>query len=187
MNIINNYTLFILYLLAIVISEKRYIFFLPTIPVYPNNYCDTKKVSNMINERTMDDISFFELTDPSISHAFANIVPSYSIYELDSMITELHVKSIIIFFKYSINRARPKQIDESLDVLESTTAHTPAFPAGHAFQAYYLAKILGRKMPDKQFILDETAKMCDICRIKAGLHYPSDGIFSKNLVDYFFK
>ena len=49
MNIINNYTLFILYLLAIVISEKRYIFFLPTIPVYPNNYCDTKKVSNMIN------------------------------------------------------------------------------------------------------------------------------------------
>ena len=33
----------------------------------------------------------------------------------------------------------------------------------------------------------EIAYKCDDCRIKAGLHYLSDGVFSRKLVDIFNK
>ena len=90
------------------------------------------------------------------------------------------VRTIYIFFG-------PKQILPDLDVLTSTTAHTPAYPAGHAFQAYYLAHTLGKKYPDLQDKLNEIAEQCDSTRVKAGLHYPSDGEFSKHLITLFFK
>ena len=66
-----------------------------------------------------------------------------------------------------------------LNVLPSKTADTPAFPAGHAFQAYYLVKILGKKYPHIKSELDNIAYDCDLTRIKDGIHYPSDGEFSK--------
>ena len=35
-------------------------------------------------------------------------------------------------------------------------------------------------------ILDDIAEKCNEVRIKAGLHYPSDGQYSKILVDYWY-
>ena len=92
-----------------------------------------------------------------------------------------------LFLKYFINRRRPKQLDNKLNVLEDYgTASTPSYPAGHAISAYFLSKKLIEKYPEKKNILQELAYKCDITRVKAGLHYPSDGIFSKYLVDTFF-
>jgi hypothetical protein len=71
-------------------------------------------------------------------------------------------------------------------VLKSVSANTPAYPAGHAFQAYYLAKKLGKSYPELQPQLDAIAERCNSVRIKAGLHYPSDGQFSKQLVNIFY-
>ena len=53
-------------------------------------------------------------------------------------------------------------------------------------QAYFLAKILSKKYPNKKDILDNIAYNCDLTRVKAGLHYPSDGKFSKFLIDTIF-
>ena len=72
------------------------------------------------------------------------------------------------------------------DQLDLDTAQTPAFPAGHTFQAYYLSKYLSKKYPKKKEIFENIAKECDLTRVKAGLHYPSDGEFSKKLVDILF-
>ena len=91
---------------------------------------------------------------------------------------------LIYFFKYIINRERPKNIIKNLDILSGKgTADTPAYPAGHALQAYYIAKKLSLKYPEKKNILNKIAEMCDLCRVKAGLHFPSDGQFSKYLVE----
>lgn len=164
--------------------RKKYIWFLPAIPIYPNNEQDALQVKRAINTRTMGDEEFFKLTDPSVSYAFVKVVPE-TITILNSIITQSHITFIILFFKYFINRARPNQILLDLDVLASRTANTPAYPAGHAFQAYYLALILGKKYPELQTKLDEIAEQCDSTRVKAGLHYPSDGDFSKKLVSFF--
>ena len=89
--------------------RKKYIWFLPSIPVYPNNERDALLVKKAINTRTLGDVEFFKLTDPSISYAFVNIVHE-SIEELNSLITQPHLKFIILSLKYSIKLARPKQI-----------------------------------------------------------------------------
>ena len=92
---------------------------------------------------------------------------------------------IILFFKYIINRRRPYQLNPNLNVINIDTAQTPSYPAGHAYQAQLLAKILSTRYPEKKDMLYEIARKCDDCRIKAGLHYPSDGEFSRKLVEWF--
>ena len=177
--------IFIIYLLLIIISPIRYIPFLPTIPIYPNSEKEVLLVEKQVNLRNKHDIDFFQLTDKSVSPVFSSIVP-ISIKELDEIITEFPIVFIISFFKYTINRPRPIQIKPSLNVLTSISANTPAFPAGHSFQAYYLAKKLGKSYPELQTQLDNIAERCNSVRIKAGLHYPSDGEFSKQLVNIFY-
>jgi len=183
MNIL--FYVFIIYLILIIVSPIRYIYLLPTLCIYPNSEKEVLQVEKEIKLRNQHDIDFFHLTDKSVSPAFAEIVP-LSIQELDNMIKRFDVVSIIIFFKYIINRPRPKQIRPNLDVLDSISAATPAYPAGHAFQAYYLAKTLGKTYPVLQYQLDSIAERCNSVRIKAGLHYPSDGEFSKKLVNMFY-
>ena len=183
MNIL--FYVFIIYLILIIVSPIRYIYLLPTLCIYPNSEKEVLQVEKEIKLRNQHDIDFFHLTDKSVSPAFAEIVP-LSIQQLDNMIKRFDVVSIIIFFKYIINRPRPKQIRPNLDVLDSISADTPAYPAGHAFQAYYLAKTLGKTYPVLQYQLDSIAERCNSVRIKAGLHYPSDGEFSKKLVNMFY-
>lgn len=62
------------------------------------------------------------------------------------------ILTIIMMYKYIYNRPRPSQVapniinKESGTLLNSETADTPSYPSGHAFQAYYLAKILSKKI-----------------------------------------
>lgn len=177
---------FILYIILILISSKRYISILPTIPVYPNSEKEALLVKEQINIRNKNDVEFFKLTDPSVSHAFSHILPE-NITDIDNIITQTHVSFPILFCKYLINRPRPYQLLTSLDILHSNTGNTPAYPSGHAYQAYYLAHYFGKKYPELQYQLDSIAERCDSVRVKAGIHYPSDGIFSKQLVNFLYK
>jgi hypothetical protein len=179
------FQIIILYIILLMLIRKKYIWFLPSIPIYPNNERDALLVKQAIHKRTTRDEEFFKLTDSSVSYAFVGVVPE-TIEHLQTIITQPYVKFIIMSFKYFINRARPNQIIPDLDVLQSISANTPAYPSGHAFQAYYLAFILGKKYPDLQTRLDEIAEQCESTRVKAGLHYPSDGEFSKKIVSFFF-
>lgn len=180
----NKLFIIILILIIINILYPTYYFLLPSIPIYPNNYQEVKIVKNWIDNRTQKDIDFFYKTNKSISPAFLPYVEE-SLEELNFLIQKPLL--IIGLFKYSINRARPKQIDSSISPINISTAQTPAFPAGHAFQAYYLAKILSKKYPSLKNKFYKIAKECDLTRVKAGLHYPSDGEFSKFLVDLIYK
>lgn len=173
----------IIYLIILVLMPKRYTWYFPTIPIYPDSVEESKIVERMSYTRSSSDIAFFKLTDRSVSDAFADVVP-VSVKELDKIIHRLVFEIMLI--KNFYNRPRPVQMNENINVLVSTTAATPAYPAGHAYQAYYLAKTLGKKYPEAQQLLNDVAKECDECRIRAGLHYPSDGAFSKYLIDTFY-
>ena len=106
-----------------------------------------------------------------------------SIKELNKIVLQVSITFPINFYKYTINRPRPYQFDNNLDVLPSKTAHTPEYPAGHAYQAYYLAKKLDEKYTDKKMKLDDIAEKCNEDRMKAGLHYHRDGEYYKILED----
>tara|TARA_Y100000389_G_scaffold21499_1_gene18471 strand:- start:1349 stop:1912 length:564 start_codon:yes stop_codon:yes gene_type:complete len=173
--------LFFLFFLSNIRHEK-YITFLPTMPFYPNNEKESVLVKNSIHTRSHDDVNFFYLTNESVIHAFKPYVSESETYLMKKSSEHNY---IILFFKYFINRARPAQIDSSIEPVDISTAQTPAFPAGHAYQAYYLEKHLSKKYPEKSNLFKSIAKECDLTRVKAGLHYPSDGDFSKQLVDFF--
>ena len=169
------YTIFIFFF-------KGYYAFYPTIPVYPNNKDEVKEVKKYIKSRTQTDIDFFKKTNKSVVAAFKPHVKE----SLEELTTIEHSQDYIIFaFKYLINRARPQQVDPSIKPINTDTAQTPAYPAGHAYQGYLIAKILSKKYPEKRQILEKIAEECNMTRVKAGLHYPSDGKFSKKLVDIF--
>uniref|UniRef100_A0A6C0CMY3 Phosphatidic acid phosphatase type 2/haloperoxidase domain-containing protein n=1 Tax=viral metagenome TaxID=1070528 RepID=A0A6C0CMY3_9ZZZZ len=186
MNYIKNTLLFFLVFLIIYLyTLPRYISYLPTLPVYPNSIEESNEVEEYTKTRTLEDIDFFKKTDKSVTSAFLDIVPMFE-SELNSLITQPFIIILLYLLKYIINRPRPYQLNKNINVLASKTGNTPAFPAGHALQAYYLAKHLSTLFPDKREELYETAIKCDICRIKAGIHYKSDGEFSKKIVEYIF-
>lgn len=170
-------TLLIIYLYTL----PRYVIYLPTIPVYNNSEAD--EVYEITKKRNFEDVRFFELTDDSITPAFLPYI-NESYEEIEKITTSYNVYIILILTKYTINRPRPYQINKNIENLDSKTGFTPAMPAGHAFQAYYLAAILSKRYPHKKQKFDEIAKKCDDCRVKAGIHYPSDGVFSKKIVNY---
>lgn len=180
----NNRILLFVYL-CIIIYQDKYNFYYPSLPIYPNNYQEVELVKEMINQRNNTDIDDFKKTDISVAYLFGEHTKESS-EELRNIITDNKIIFLVKLFKNVINRARPYQIDPEIKNIKSLTSHTPAYPAGHAFQAYYLARILTIKYPEKKELWNYLAERCDLVRVKAGLHYPSDGIYSKQLVDYFF-
>ena len=175
--------IFIIIIIFYIISiYPRYFWYLPSIPFYPNNEHESKIVYLKTNERSFDDESFFYLTDPSVSEAFLPYT-TMSRKELESLILHPKITMVLLFFKYFINRARPWQVDKRIQKLISKTDGTPAYPAGHAFQAYYLAIVLSRNNPELKDLYYKVAFYCDDARVKAGIHYPSDGIFARQIVN----
>ena len=177
----------ILYLILIIVLIKylsgfmysRYYSVLPTLRVYPDNKTEIDIIKeDFIEKRTKEDIDFFYLTDESVIYAFKNMVPM-SLNSMQNIIFELKVIVVILFLKTIINRPRPIQIDNTLNILVSKSANTAAYPSGHTIQAYYLAKKLSKQFPDKKEELFNMAKKCGYARIYAGLHYPSDNDFGK--------
>tara|TARA_X000000950_G_scaffold33807_1_gene36335 strand:+ start:3289 stop:3852 length:564 start_codon:yes stop_codon:yes gene_type:complete len=183
-NIIKWIILFIIIYAIYITIFKGYHEILPSFPIYPRNKKEFVDVKKMMEKRTRDDEAFFHLTNDSIAAAFVPYVKENK-KELEKIATSHNF--IIITFKTIINRRRPWQIDPTLKPINIKTAQTPAYPAGHAYQAYLLCKYLVKKYPNKKDILEKVALRCDDCRIKAGLHYPSDGKFSRQLVDLFYK
>jgi membrane-associated phospholipid phosphatase len=173
------------YIVILLISPPRYIPILPTLPVYPNNREEVLLVERYTQSIDEYYTELFRLTDLSVAYAFVDRVDE-SLSELSEITVRIPVIIIIRFFKIIINRARPQQINRELDVLKSKTAFTPAYPSGHAFQAYYLARVLSSRYPEKAEMFSKIAEDCALARVYAGLHYPSDNEFSKTLVETFF-
>lgn len=169
---------FVFLIIIYLISLPSYYSYLPTIPVYDNN--EAYEVEKMTKKRSDDMVEFFKITNTGISHIFANHV-NESIHELDVM--QYNISYIYLPLKWLINRPRPYQIDNSIKYFHTSTGQTPSMPAGHAFHAYYLSKVLSKKYPEKKELFEEIAKKCDDCRVYAGIHYPSDGKLSKQIVD----
>ena len=169
--------IFVVYVIYVSLF-KGYVPYLPTIPIYSNT--EVNEVKKIISKRTKKDIDFFYLTNDTVSNAFLPYVEE-SKSELDKIVISHNF--IILFLKYLFNRPRPEQLDNTIKPINKKTAMTPAYPAGHSYQAYLLSKHLSKKYPEKASLFKNLAMKCDDCRVKAGLHYPSDGQFSRKIVD----
>lgn len=193
--------LFIVIIYIILLSiNKRFYWWYPSINMnllcysksYPNNCAEINIIMNdYIIKRNKSDIDFFYLTDNNIAIAFEDIIKKNEMKkeEMNKIITSSRIINIIMAYKNIYNRARPSQMapniinKENGILLNSKTADTPSYPSGHAFQSYYLGKILSKKFPEKKEEIMKIARRCGDIRIIGGLHYPSDRDFAYWLVD----
>jgi membrane-associated phospholipid phosphatase len=175
----------VLYILVLLIQPKRFHMWYPTIPVYPDNNKEIDfMVKEYISKRTQDDVALFHLTDANPIDGFKSKITEEQYKILNNIITSTKVTSEIMFYKIIFNRARPIQVTpEKLNAPKSTTAYTPAYPSGHAYQSYYAAKLLSKWEPARKKEWDEIAERIAHIRVYMGIHYPSDVEFARHLVD----
>ena len=88
---------------------------------------------------------------------------------------------IILHFKDRFDRKRPKDVDDSIETLNSKTNKTPSYPSGHSAQSMLVAKYVIGKFPKHKKGLLEAAKEGGIGRVLAGFHYLSDHVAGKLL------
>ena len=176
----------LIYFILMSLQPPRYNMWYPTIKSsYPNNAREIGiMVRDYIQKRTPEDVQFFKLTDPSPLEAFLRKLTDEQFQRLKKEVVSPEIVGKIMYYKRLYNRARPVQVaPEVVDALYSTTANTPAYPSGHAFQAYYAAKLLSQWEPARKKEWGDIAERVANIRIIAGLHYPSDRDFAKRLVD----
>lgn len=175
-----------IYFLLISLQPQRYNIWYPTIQLaYPNN---GKEIGIMVRDyfpkRNPENIEFFKLTDASPLEAFRGKITEEQFQRLKKKIKSSKIVGKIMYYKRLYNRARPVQVaPEIVDAFYSTTANTASYPSGHAFQAYYAAKLLSEWEPARKKEWRDIAERVANIRIIAGLHYPSDRDFARQLVD----
>ena len=194
-----NILIICIYIILLLLN-KNYYWWYPSINTnllcYGKSYPNYKNEINImmkeyIFKRTQSDIDFFYLTDNDIIIAFKDVIQENELKkdEMKQIIQSSTIINIIMLYKYIYNRARPSQVAPNIInkingiLLDSKSAATPSYPSGHAFQAYYLARILIKKFPKKKEELIKIADRISNARIIAGLHYPSDKFFAYWLVD----
>ena len=179
-NPIYFFSIIIIFIVTIAYNNNRYYTYLPTIPIYPNNYNEVKEVEDYINKRDSEMYEFIKLTDKSCIYAFKEHV-NEDLNSLNNISSQIY--NYILFFKYLFNRERPFQTNPNLNKYPSLTAYSPSFPSGHAMQGQYLAKVLSKKYPEKKELLYDLGNKCGMARVYAGLHFPSDVKFGQFLVN----
>lgn len=150
--------------------------------LYYDNVDESEIVWDRMLKRTKEEENMFKKSDQHFVKLFTEIVP----VEEEDLIKILNlIEKPIMDLKKEINRARPWQIKKKIkdNMLKSFSADTPAFPSGHSLQSYYLASLLAIIFPRKRKELFDLAESIGQSRISAGLHYPSDHLYAKWLVD----
>lgn len=192
----------IAYIIVLLVQPTRYYWWYPSFNIsipgigkaFPDSRIEVGLVmSEYIMKRMPSDVAFFRMTDMNPAAPFTNVIKpdEMTLEEMDKIMTSSRVMFVTKMLKWKYNRARPAQIAPELinkqngTLLHSESAATPAYPSGHAVQAYYLAKILARKFPAKTHAVMEIATKCANIRIMAGHHYPSDRDFGWWVVDHY--
>ena len=93
------------------------------------------------------------------------------------------LEPIIISLKNKFNRPRPEQLvsafprfydDITINVIETKSHQTPAYPSGHTAYATLMASILSDIYPEQSSKFYEIANLAGHARVLQGVHYPSD-------------
>ena len=189
----NTYTVLLLvvaaYVLFLGILGPGYYPWYPSIFPRGRSVEEAALVRDAIRRRTQKDIDFYYATDRDMDAVFEEVLREYDVSKDDirALIRDPDLIRTIMWYKCVYNRVRPYQVD-SVNIhppSDSYTYHTPSHPAGHAAQAYFVARVYGAKYPQVADRLLEIAHRVDDARVKMGIHYPSDGVFARKIVDSF--
>lgn len=94
-------------------------------------------------------------------------------------------KNVILNVKYKFNRPRPEQLADyfgvKINVIQSKTAETPAFPSGHTCYSALCCYLLADTFPEQSSEFFSQVGVSGYARCLQGVHYPSDNEASMTL------
>tara|TARA_Y100001937_G_scaffold116068_1_gene167595 strand:+ start:207 stop:2507 length:2301 start_codon:yes stop_codon:yes gene_type:complete len=97
------------------------------------------------------------------------------------------IDPFILGIKEFYGRPRPYQVNEyhgiEIDLDDSETAQTPAYPSGHALQGRLIYRILEKDNPSHSENLKRISDQISYARILRGVHFASDNEFGHEIVD----
>lgn len=155
------------------------------IPRQPLNSSDeTEKELRFISKQTLNrstrEIDLIYKVDANPLYLFYEFIdPKGLILPKNKFDTFYNIiEQYIYALKIHFNRARPFQLAKvyniNIDVLNTDTHHTPAYPSGHTMYAALAAHILTDLYPEFEKKFFQLAESCGMARIMQGVHFPSD-------------
>ena len=155
-----------------------------TLPSPPtDDKAEIVKLKKMMNARTPEDEQSIKDHDEVPFYAIKVYCEKNKLIFHKDEFNDIIEQSIpiILHFKDRFDRKRPKDVDDSIETLNSKTNKTPSYPSGHSAQSMLVAKYVIGKFPKHEKGLLEAAKECGIGRVLAGFHYLSDHVAGKLL------
>ena len=150
-----------------------------TLPSPPtDDKAEIVKLKKMMNARTPEDEQSVKDHDEVPFYAIKKYCEENGMKFHKNEFSDLIKQSvpIILHFKDRFDRKRPKDVDDSIETLNSKTNKTPSYPSGHSAQSMLVAKYVIGKFPKHEKGLIAAAKECGIGRVLAGFHYLSDHV-----------
>jgi hypothetical protein len=157
-----------------------------------NNGIDAHAFEAKIVEKRLRNINkqereIFEKSDNDIALLFFNLLKPTGIKKktIEKILLNAEfLNTYILELKEHFSRLRPWHVNKFINKnkLKSITENTWSYPSGHTMQSYYLAHILSKQYPNYSKELHDLAEKIGQSRIAAGLHFPSDHDYGKNLI-----
>ena len=155
------------------------------LPDPPQNNSETTKkelvyLSNLTRSRSSSQVDLIKLVDEEPNDLFHQTLKKLNL-EFPKEIFDKSwniLKPIILNLKHRHNRPRPYQLSEKygieINLFDSKTAQTPAYPSGHTAYAAFAGSMLATLYPQHTSEFYELINLAGRARILQGVHYPSD-------------
>ena len=154
----------------------------------PEEKAETRLIIKALKNSSQADMEFADLADKSMISIFKSFAIENGLYFDDEYYLDLtkQLKTIILNLKFKFNRKRPESVNKKIDSKNYKSTKSPAYPSGHAAQAYVIANTLSREYPHLEQSILNIADRIALSRFQAGAHFPSDlraGQYLANLLD----
>ena len=181
-------------LIALLKSEKAEYFFNKPYPA--NVSIEVKRELEELQKRTENiskqDLEFAKISEKDHYQYWVDFLYSNGISITRKFLDGItdNTDGLIYTLKYHYNRPRPFQLGVyhrvPVNQTITTSANSPAFPSGHAFEAKLFGLILSEKYPHAKIKINDFAVRHAESRLNAGIHYRSDMEFGYELAEWVF-
>jgi acid phosphatase (class A) len=163
-------------------------------PSNSSNYTrkELEYLSRLTTKRTQAQEALVYNIDAYPEYYLLEVIKQYQLNDHNNIIREFYkiIRPIIWNTKYLFNRPRPHQLSEiyhiPIEIIQSTTHHTPSYPSGHTVYSALYGKILSYYYPEYKRLFDAAVEKTMLGRELQGVHYPSDNKSSLILVNQLF-
>ena len=167
------------------VSDKITIDWKNVLPNPPaNNSKETRKeleyLQNLTKNLSIQDKALVHLVDHEPLDIYNSILKRHRLEMPRKDFKKIYnlTYPVIMNLKHQYNRPRPKQLGDRLgfkiNVIETKTHHTPAYPSGHTVYAAMGAYLLADKYPELSSEFFRKISDAGLARCLQGVHYPSD-------------